>query len=224
MEEPGRNARPLGRRAFLGVLAVGAVALVAGEPVRRVLDAITPGEGALVGGRWRIYNVSSPMPVFEPASWRLRVDGLVSAPRELTYDDFRALPRVEQVSDFHCVTGWSVEGVRWAGVRLDDLLGPARLLPEAGALVFHSAEQPYLDSLTLEQAFLPDVLLASEMDGEPLTRGHGAPVRLVIPQMYGYKGVKWVQRIEAVERPVAGFWEQRGWDWDAWVGRSNGGS
>jgi DMSO/TMAO reductase YedYZ molybdopterin-dependent catalytic subunit len=114
--------------------------------------------------------------------------------------------------------------VRWSGVRLDDLLAPARLLPEAGALVFHSAEQPYLDSLTLEQAFLPDVLLASEMDGEPLTRGHGAPVRLVIPQMYGYKGVKWVERIEAVERPVAGFWEQRGWDWDAWVGRSNGGS
>jgi DMSO/TMAO reductase YedYZ molybdopterin-dependent catalytic subunit len=183
---------------------------------------VLPGDGALVGNRWRIYNVSSPMPVFEPASWRLRIDGLVAAPRELTYDELRALPRAEQISDFHCVTGWSVEDVRWSGVRLDDLLRPARLLPEAGALVFHSAEQPYLDSLTLEQASLPDVMLALDMDGDPLSRPHGAPTRLVIPQMYGYKGVKWVERIEAVERPVAGFWEQRGWDWDAWVGRSNG--
>lgn len=221
MDGRSPGARPLGRRAFLGVLAAGAVALVAGEPVRRLLDAVTPGD-ALGSGRWRIYNVSSPMPVFEPATWRLRIDGLVAEPQELTYADFQALPRAAQVSDFHCVTGWSVEDVRWSGARLDELLRAARPLPGAGALVFHSAEQPYLDSLTLEQALLPDVLLASEMDGEPLTRAHGAPARLVIPQMYGYKGVKWVERIEAVERPVAGFWEQRGWDWDAWVGRSNG--
>jgi len=60
------------------------------------------------------------------------------------------------------------------------------------------------------------------MDGEPLTRPHGAPTRLVIPQMYGYKNVKWVERIVVLDREVDGYWEERGYDRNAWVGRSNG--
>ena len=65
-------------------------------------------------------------------------------------------------------------------------------------------------------------MLAYEMDGKPLRREHGAPVRVVIPEMYGYKNVKWVERIELVAKPASGYWEQRGYDVDAWVGRSNG--
>jgi DMSO/TMAO reductase YedYZ molybdopterin-dependent catalytic subunit len=60
------------------------------------------------------------------------------------------------------------------------------------------------------------------MDGKPLTADHGAPLRLVVPQMYGYKGVKWVNEIRALNAPIDGFWEQRGYDRDAWVGHSNG--
>jgi DMSO/TMAO reductase YedYZ molybdopterin-dependent catalytic subunit len=60
------------------------------------------------------------------------------------------------------------------------------------------------------------------MDGRPLAREHGAPVRVVIPKMYGYKNVKWVERIELLDKPVNGFWEGLGYDRDAWVGRSNG--
>ena len=89
-------------------------------------------------------------------------------------------------------------------------------------LTFTSAEQPYVDTLTLDQAQLPDVMLAYEMDGKPLPRAHGAPVRVVIPEMYGYKGVKWVERITARRQAEPGYWEQRGYDTDAWVGRSNG--
>jgi DMSO/TMAO reductase YedYZ molybdopterin-dependent catalytic subunit len=69
---------------------------------------------------------------------------------------------------------------------------------------------------------LPDAMLAWEMDGKPLLREHGAPVRVVIPDMYGYKNVKWVQEINLVQRPSIGYWEQFGYDNDAWVGRSNG--
>jgi DMSO/TMAO reductase YedYZ molybdopterin-dependent catalytic subunit len=69
---------------------------------------------------------------------------------------------------------------------------------------------------------LPDVLLAYEMDGKPLPRAHGAPARVVIPEMYGYKNVKWVERIELVAASGSGYWEQRGYDVDAWVGHSNG--
>jgi DMSO/TMAO reductase YedYZ molybdopterin-dependent catalytic subunit len=220
VEDQIPDERPYGRRAFLGIVAAGAIAVVAGEPIRQVVERLLPFNG--ISGGWRIYNVSAPMPVFEPERWRLRIDGLVQERRTLTYAELLALPQAEQISDFHCVTGWTVEDVRWGGVRFADLLALARPLPQAGALLFHSAEKPYLDSLTLEQALLPDVLLAWQMDGEPLTREHGAPSRLVIPRMYGYKGVKWVERIELAEKPVAGFWEKRGWDWNAWVGGSNG--
>ena len=79
-----------------------------------------------------------------------------------------------------------------------------------------------MDSLTIEQATLPDALLAYEMDGRPITRPHGAPTRIVIPAMYGYKGVKWLNRIVVTRRQIVGYWEQRGYDQNAWVGRSNG--
>ena len=94
------------------------------------------------------------------AHWRLEIDGLVRAPVSLTYDQLLALPRAEQVSDFHCVTGWRVRNVRWAGVRFRDLLALAGPLPAATAIRFVSAEEPYVDSLTLDQALLPNVLLA----------------------------------------------------------------
>ena len=94
------------------------------------------------------------------------------------------------------MTGWKVSNVRWAGVRIKDVLGEVGKAKGAVAMTFVSAEVPYSDSLTVQQALLPDVMLAYEMDGKPLSRAHGAPVRLVMPQMYGYKSVKWVNHIE----------------------------
>jgi DMSO/TMAO reductase YedYZ molybdopterin-dependent catalytic subunit len=120
------------------------------------------------------------------------------------------------------VTGWSVKNVRWAGVRFRDLLALAQPLPSAHAIRFVSMEQPYVDSLTLDQALLPDVMLAHELDGSLLSRPHGAPARVVMPEMYGYKGVKWLTRMELVAREPTGYWEGLGYDQDAWVGRSNG--
>ena len=128
----------------------------------------------------------------------------------------------EQVSTFHCVTGWTVRDVHWTGVRFEHLLALARPLPAATAIRFVSLEEPYNDSLTLRQAALPDVMLAYEMDGKPLTRPHGSPARVVIPEMYGYKGVKWLTRMELVASQPTGYWEGLGYDQNAWVGRSNG--
>ena len=112
--------------------------------------------------------------------------------------------------------------MHWRGVRFTDLLAAAGPLPEAAVLTFTSAEKPYVDTLTIAQAHLPDVMLAYGMDGRPLPRPHGSPVRVVIPDMYGYKGVKWVERITVGAQAEPGYWEQRGYDTDAWVGRSNG--
>ena len=94
------------------------------------------------------------MPRFDPETYRLRVEGLVERPLSLALADLQALPVAEQISDFHCVTGWTVEDVHWTGVRFRDVLAGAGPLPSARHSTFVSAERPYVDSLTLEQALL----------------------------------------------------------------------
>lgn len=229
-DDPARedDERLLGRRAFFGILAVGLSSIAWGGTV---LDELSKATLILpqairaqlpFGQGWRIYSINPPYPHFDPASWRLRIDGLVEAPRSFSYAELLALPQARQTTDFHCVTGWSVDDVRWRGVRFADLLDAVKPLPSARALEFVSAEPQYVDSLTLQQALVPDAMLAHEMDGQPLKREHGAPVRVVMPRMYGYKGVKWLQRIVVTDRVRDGYWEQRGYDRDAWVGGSNG--
>jgi len=220
------SERRVGRGVFLATLAGGVSSVVWGKAVwDHVSRAVSPVESLvplLPSGGWRIYTVSGSLPRFDEESWRLRVGGHVRKPVSLSYRELLALPKAEQVSTFHCVTGWSVDNVKWGGVRLNDVLASAQPLPSAHALEFVSAEKPYVDSLTVEQAGLHDVMLAYEMDGRPLSRAHGAPVRLVIPEMYGYKNVKWLAGVNLVPRALDGYWEELGYDRDAWVGRSNG--
>jgi len=221
------DPRPYGRRAFLGLVGGGLTSLLWARPAARVLAPVTSQFSQLAGnlfpvGGWRIYTISGSMPLFDERTWRLEIGGLVRKPVSLTFEQLRALPRAEQVSDFHCVTGWSVQNVRWAGARFRDLLALAEPLPSARAIRFVSMEEPYVDSLTLDQALLPNVMLAHELDGRLLSRPHGSPARVVIPEMYGYKGVKWLTRMELVDHESSGYWEGLGYDQNAWVGRSNG--
>ncbi len=225
---PEAAGPPIGRRAFIGIVGAGLTSLAWGGAAFDLFGKATKAvpesvRGAVPFGQgWRIYAVNPPFPVFDRATWRLTIDGLVERPVSLSYDDLLALPQAKQVSDFHCVTGWSVDDVGWKGVRFADLLALARPKPEATGLEFISMEEPYVDTLTLKQAAAPDAMLAHAMDGKPLSREHGAPARVVMPQMYGYKGVKWMQRIRVVRAIEDGYWEQRGYDRDAWVGDSNG--
>jgi DMSO/TMAO reductase YedYZ molybdopterin-dependent catalytic subunit len=230
-ESPRENAgaRRLGRAGFLGLIGAGAATLFYGGRISSVTSSVTKPFADATGlsqfvpsSGWRIYTVAASMPTFDRRSWRLRIDGLVRRPVELSYAELLALPKAQQVSIFHCVTGWTVNGVHWGGVRFHDLLALAEPLPEAHAAHFISAEIPYDDYLGLDQVALSDVMLAYEMDGAPLAQEHGAPVRVVIPEMYGYKNVKWVKQITLVPRSGSGYWEQRGYDVNAWVGRSNG--
>ena len=219
--------RRYGRGAFLLLLGGGLSSLAWATKVSGFVSPLTSSFSQLLGnifpvGGWRIYTISGSMPIFDPKVWRLEIGGLVAKPRSFTYDELLALPRASQTSDFHCVTGWSVRNVHWSGVRFSHLLDQVEPLPQAKAIRFTSLEQPYNDSLTLGQLHLPDVLLALEMDGKPLSRPHGSPARVVIPEMYGYKGVKWLTRIDFVAHQPTGYWEGLGYDQNAWVGRSNG--
>jgi len=222
----GSEPKRYGRGLFLATVAAGLTSLAWGKPVwSRVSAALSPAEGLIPfvpTSGWRIYTVSGSMPSFDPATWRLNVGGLVEEELVLSHRELLALPRVTQVSDFHCVTGWTVKDVHWTGVRITDIFAKVKPTPEANGLQFVSAEKPYLDYLTMEQALLHDVMLAYAMNGEPLAREHGAPLRLVIPEMYGYKNVKWLRAINLVPETQSGYWEYLGYDRDAWVGRSNG--
>jgi sulfoxide reductase catalytic subunit YedY len=121
------------------------------------------------------------------------------------------------VSDFHCVTGWSVFRITWEGVRLSELLKAADF-EEAPVIVFHSGDGAYTDSLTWEQAQHPEVILAYQMEGRPLPQLQGGPLRLVIPHMYGYKSVKWVEALSATnDIDYRGYWEERGYPTDAFL-------
>ena len=202
----GVAARVLSRGRFLALVAGGAAVTWGGF---RLIES-------LVGG-WRINTVERPRPEFDRTAYRLTVDGLVERPLVLTYDELRALPAVRQVSDFHCVEGWGVDDVRWDGVRLQTIVDLVRPAEGAGFVTFHSLGEIYRDSLTLEQALLPDALVAYEMDGAELAPDHGPPARLVMPRMFGYKGPKWLTRIEFRDRRDIGYWEQRGWRVDAWI-------
>jgi hypothetical protein len=228
LPEPPPRGKPLGRRAFVGIVGVGALSLLWGnrflDAVSKTTEILPQGVRSVVpfGQGWRIYAVNPPFPKFNPATWSLRIEGMVDTPITLSYADLLKLPAAEQVNDFHCVTGWSVSQVPWKGVRIHDLLAAAGPSDEATGLEFWSMEQDYVDTLTKEQALAADVMVAYEMDGKPITREHGAPTRVVIPQMYGYKGVKWLNRIVVTNKLEPGYWEQRGYDIDAYIGKSNG--
>lgn len=133
------------------------------------------------------------------AQYRIEIGGDVQ-PFTITQADFDSLERVEQVSDFHCVTTWSYRGARWGGFRFKDvyqtLIQPRLTDNRMMALVAFRAHDKYKSSLLLEDALFDDVLLADRLDGELLSAKHGAPLRIVAPAHYGYKNVKHLQKME----------------------------
>lgn len=142
--------------------------------------------------------------------WSLRVDGAVESPLTLRWADFMALPQVEDVSDFHCVTTWSLMDSRWKGVPLATVIALARPKPDATHVMTY-AYDGYTTNLPLEEAVKDDVLLVHSWNGQPLPREHGGPVRVITPQLYAWKGAKWVNRVELLTKDRKGFWEERGY-------------
>jgi DMSO/TMAO reductase YedYZ molybdopterin-dependent catalytic subunit len=232
MENMTRNAdtgAPVGRRIVVGMLGLGAAGVAGGSTVQSALDAaLAPlgrnlsGVVPAAGGGFRFYSVVDEVEPRPPAAYRLSVTGLVRTPRTFALADLRALPQTRITAEFRCVTGWTVPDVPWQGVALPDLLDRVGVTPAAGALRFHSFDGAYTESLTLAQARRRDVLVATSMLGGPVTHDHGGPVRLYVAPMYGYKSIKWLGGIEVVDRVVPGYWEQRGYDVDAWINASNG--
>jgi DMSO/TMAO reductase YedYZ molybdopterin-dependent catalytic subunit len=147
------------------------------------------------------------------------VDGLVEKKLQFTWEQFVKLKRSVQVSDFHCVTGWSVYHNTWEGIPLRTILAEAGVKAEAQYIKFYSGDGVYTDALSLEQVQveMSDVMVAVMHDGQPIPSDLGGPVRLIVPAMYAYKSVKWLIRIELIADNHTGYWEKRGYSNDAWV-------
>ena len=178
------------------------------EVVAPGTDRLPPGQR--VTGDWPVLHAGS-IPRFSEATWDFRVSGLVEVPLRFTWREFQALPRVQVVSDIHCVTAWSRLDNRWEGVAGWELLHRARAKPEARFVIVH-AEQGYTANLPLETVLDEDVLFADTHDGKPLAPEHGFPLRLVVPKRYFWKSAKWVRGMELTAEDRPGFWEVRGYN------------
>jgi DMSO/TMAO reductase YedYZ molybdopterin-dependent catalytic subunit len=163
--------------------------------------------------KWPVLDLGV-LPEVTRDSFRLSIDGAVETPVELGFRELLELEQVDDVSDFHCVTTWSKVDMAWKGVRVSDLLALAQPLNTAMALMAHASDA-YTTNVALEEALKPDVLLVYQVNGVPLPREHGGPVRMITPQLYAWKGAKWIRRLEVLSENAPGFWEQRGYSMTA---------
>ncbi len=215
----------VGRRLFLGLVALGAAGVAFGADAQRFLGSkLGSGLASLLpgGDHFRIYSITGNYPYVSRSRYRLKVSGLVDHPATFTLSDLQAMPAYEMTRAFQCVTGWRVPDVHWKGVQLSHLLGQAGVQTGAVALSFDSYDGADSESLTLDQAHLADVIVAYEMYHGPVSREHGGPVRLVVPQMYGYKSLKWLSGIRVVNQVEPGFWELNGYPVNGWLDGATG--
>jgi len=212
----------LARREFIRRAAAGTVIVAFGGGLYFISDDLTrearaqersDGRPRVPPGQ-RVISALKPMGG-EPgdpsaAKLRLKVHGEVQAPFELDFAALLAIPQVELALDVHCVTGWSVLGAKFKGVRVKDLAERAKLKPSARHVVFEAAHG-YTANVRLEEALRPNVLVAHQLDGRPLPRAHGAPLRAVVPDLYFWKSAKWLTGIRFTARDEPGYWETRGY-------------
>ncbi|HEX7669489.1 MAG TPA: sulfite oxidase-like oxidoreductase [Polyangiaceae bacterium] len=169
--------------------------------------------------KWPVLDLGVT-PNVSTEKWTLTVDGACEHPIVLGFDDFLGLPQIEDQSDFHCVTTWSRMDMHWIGVRLADVLALSTPHADAGFLMCHGYDG-YQTNLSLEEALKPDVLLVHRANGAPLPTEHGGPVRVITPQLYAWKGAKWVSRLELMKENRPGFWEVRGYSNTAYPWRND---
>jgi DMSO/TMAO reductase YedYZ molybdopterin-dependent catalytic subunit len=134
----------------------------------------------------------------------------VERPAVWDWPTFQAQTQTHEVTDIHCVTSWSRYDNAWDGVATLDILAAVDPKPEAAFVVLHSYDG-YTTNVPLPDFAAPDALLAHTWQGQPLSREHGGPVRLVIPHLYFWKSAKWLQRIEFAIEDRPSFWETRGY-------------
>lgn len=165
--------------------------------------------GQTVTEKWPILDLGyHPNVTLE--RWRLSIDGAVENSMVLKWKDFLELPQSEDTSDFHCVTTWSKLDMKWKGVRLIDLAALAMPHDNVTHVLCYGYDT-YTTNLRIEEALKEDVLIVHTYENRPLAKEHGGPARMITPQLYAWKGSKWIKRIQFLTADKKGFWEDRGY-------------
>jgi DMSO/TMAO reductase YedYZ molybdopterin-dependent catalytic subunit len=211
------------RRQALSIVGAGAVAYGAyryfgnaGMAARGV--AWPPGLSAPFTDADLFYTVSKNKffdPRVDPARWSLDINGLVGRRLSLTLDTLRAMPQVEAAVTLACISNGvparAIGNARWTGVRLRDVLERAGGVDRSARDLVWICADNYTDSIPVAKALDPATLLVWGMNGEPLPRAHGAPVRAIVPGIYGMKNAKWIEAIELIDGDHQGYWQRLGW-------------
>lgn len=149
-------------------------------------------------------------PTVRSEDWELVLDGACANPLTLDWEALMAMRQVENSSDFHCVTSWSRFDLHWKGIPLLEIVALAQPHEDAHFIMCHGYDG-YSTNVELAEALKDDVLLAHTVDGAPLPVEHGGALRMITPQLYAWKGAKWICRITFMTENKLGFWEERGY-------------
>jgi DMSO/TMAO reductase YedYZ molybdopterin-dependent catalytic subunit len=196
--------------------------LNSGNQNRRV-EKLPPGQTPIPKLlRWGIDHpgIIRSNPEIDLKTYVLTIDGEVEKPLKLTWNEILLLPKADSVSDFHCVEGWSVLNCKWTGICFREIVSIAKPKAEAGFVTFECADG-YTTSLSFSELSGDDVLLAYNLNGQVLEVGYGFPLRLVVPEKYGYKSALWVTHLKFTSKKELGFWEKRGYSDSADVWKSD---
>ena len=189
--------------------------LLTGRDADPVTDRLPPGQRLVEN--WPVLDLGI-QPDVTPEKFRLDLDGAVENRLSLNLDEYMALPMMDSVSDMHCVTQWSNYDNRWKGVSGRTILEMVQPQKEVKHVIFHSFDG-YTTNISLDQFAAQDVYLVHEWNGKPISRVHGGPVRMLVPQYYLWKSAKWLKRIQFTISDHPGFWETRGYhnNADPWL-------
>ncbi|MDP9245245.1 MAG: molybdopterin-dependent oxidoreductase, partial [Chloroflexota bacterium] len=212
----GAAARALGKRAegipFIARRLRTKVSPPAALPAFESLPGLTPR----VTDNADHYTVDTTLikPGADVTKWTLEIGGAVVSPFTLTYEELLDLEAVEQLKTLECISneigGELMSTALWTGVPLRDLLARARPKAETYDVKLTSIDG-YTDSIRIEKAMEPDTIVAYLMNGVTIPQDHGYPARLLVPNIYGMKNVKWLRSIECVTFDFLGYWMERGW-------------
>lgn len=169
-------------------------------------ERLPPGQ--ILAKRWPVRHEGA-IPPFDPETWTLRVWGRVAQPLAWSWAEIQTLPRVTVAADMHCVARWSALDLVWSGIPIGEVMARTEVSPDARFVVFHG-EGGYTANLPLA-AVTADALLATALDGAPLPAARGGPLRLIVPNRYAWKSVKWLRGIEFAHDDAPGFWERYGY-------------
>jgi hypothetical protein len=205
------------RREALAIMGGALIAFITAlylDKPPKIGTNITGTKGTLPPGQTeieqlKVLHTGFSIPPWDPEMWRFEVYGHVDNPFSLTYEEFRSLPRVIRISDFHCVTGWTKFHNKWEGVSFDTIKELAKIRASARFATIECLGE-YTTSLPISELAKNDVLFAYRLDNEELPPEHGGPLRLVVPHKYAYKSAKWVTKVKFTEFQELGYWELRG--------------